>query len=155
MNASDTSKSTQTLCVVVAFDSELNTHQARLTPCRREMLPFLTPGNLVMAYSWNHLTTSDLSRLPNTRLQHLAQAVDIRKKEQQLCKYACHSKAPRMPRERRANSSGSNAEVEARPGSGWKHTNSPAHTEFGWEQKCYAAARSAWLCWGTLLYTKY
>lgn len=96
MNASDTVKSTR---AVVAFDSEPNIHQARL------------------AYSWNHLTTLHLSGLPNTHLQHLGHMLTSEKKEgaQQSCANVYTiGKATRIPGDRRADSSGGNAEVDER-----------------------------------------
>lgn len=89
MNASDTIKSTQTWCAVVALDSELNTHQARLTPRMREMTPFLIPRNSIMVYSWNHLNTLDLSGLLNIHLQHLEQLLTSEKKESNIHVQMC------------------------------------------------------------------
>jgi len=155
MDSSNIIKSTQTWCAVVAFNSELNTHQARLTPCMREMPPFLTPENSITAYFWNHLTTLNLNGLLNTHLQHLGQLLTSeKKKESNKCKSVCPWEVTQDPRGQkgwqpwRQCSDGG----ESRPESGWKCTNPPVHAEFGWEQRGYVGA---WLLWGSLLYIKY
>lgn len=72
-------KSTQTRYAAVALNRELNTHQARRM---RQMPPFLTPGDSVMDYFWNHLTTLVLNRCLNAHLQHLLQLLTPEKKKE-------------------------------------------------------------------------
>lgn len=160
MNASDTVKSTQSphlhWCAVVAFDSELNIHQARLTPHTREMPLFLTPGNSFIAYSWNHLTTLDLSGLPNTHLQHLGHMLTSeKKKEHNSHVQMCTPLGKHPGSQGREGLTAVEAMLKWMRGKTWFRVKAykPSSTHWVWVgAQGLCGSESAWLCWGSLLY---